>query len=188
MMKNEKCTMLVFVLITALMGCSTQRVSPVIAEGINDAIELAINDFLTSRLIKNDSRFSVTIHVDDEDVIILSIYGSDENKIFIGPDDKVGSVPYWFPTQYAEKEGKLFYWCDSTQVITNEIINVLAKFNHLDSTYVNGFNGDIPEFIINDSKKGADYYFCKKNLSRYRRVITNLSIGWYSPPKLDCSK
>jgi hypothetical protein len=83
------------------------------------------------------------------------------------------------PTRYVIKKGKLFYWRDKNYPITEELISVLRKNNLLEDydMFPNGFD---------DSKKGADYYFCKNNLSIYKRVISRLAPGGYEPPKLKC--
>jgi hypothetical protein len=84
------------------------------------------------------------------------------------------------PSRYIIKNGKLFYWWDDNYSVTEEIITVLWKYNLLQTDLI------IPEFSIDDSQKGADYYFCKSDLSKYKRVITNIGLGYYEPPKLNC--
>ena len=48
-------------------------------------------------------------------------------------------------------------------------------------------NDSVFSVNFNDSDKGADYYFCKNNLSKYKRVVTNIGLGYYKPPKLKCN-
>ena len=46
--------------------------------------------------------------------------------------------------------------------------------------------GMLPDFIINDAAKAAHYYFCRDNISNYKRVVTHVATGYYKPPKLKC--
>ena len=128
----------------------------------NEAIIIAINDFLDNcSLQKTDSVFSVYIDIDNEDILGLSISGEYGNKIY--------------------------YWVDSINVLTEEIIRVLAKYNQIDSSFVS-YEKAYPDYLLDESIKGADYYFCKNDLSIYKRVVTRIAMGWYDPPKLNCNK
>ncbi len=84
------------------------------------------------------------------------------------------------PSRYVIEDGKLFYWWDDQYPVTEEMLAILWKYNLLQKDLI------IPEFSTDDSQKGADYYFCKNNLSKYKRVITSKGIGYYKPPKLKC--
>ena len=117
----------------------------------------------------------------------VSITGT-KNKLLPGESNKIGTnIPY-FPTRFLIYHEKLFYWYDSTNVITLELISVLSQYGHIDSLNVNGFVG-IPETSseIDERKKAAHYYFCKKNLRKYKRVVTNIALNYYKPPKLKCN-
>jgi hypothetical protein len=87
------------------------------------------------------------------------------------------------PSRYIEKDGKLFYWWDDDFPLSEEMIAILWKYNLLcDDTA--GLIG-IPEFSIDEKLKGAHYYYSKHNLSKYKRVVTNIAEGYYKPPKLN---
>ena len=89
------------------------------------------------------------------------------------------------PSRYIEKDGKLFFWWDNDYPLTEEMLAILWKYNLLcDDT--EGFIG-FPDHTTDDSQKSADYYFCKSDLSKYKRVITNVGLGYYKPPKLKCN-
>jgi hypothetical protein len=113
---------------------------------------------------------------------VYQIIGEDNPVIWLNKN-KVSVSYRAFPTGVMERNGKLFFWYDETQSVTDTIINTLYKYNFVDTMIVNMY---IPDRIINDAKKGADYYFCKDNLSKYKKVITNRAIGHYKPPKLKC--
>ena len=157
-------------------------------------------------MYKNDSVFSVNFNdsVFNEAVLIrvnertmqwkrgslsknlvsVEISASPEYKFLITSNTKVGSKGY-LPSRHIIKEGKLFYWFDDSYPFTQEMLDFLWKYNLLqddDSGLI-----IFPDNPINDSKKGADYYFCKNDLSKYKRVVTNIGLGYYKPPKIKCN-
>lgn len=152
----------------------------------NGAIKIAVNDFFDNcNLLKTDSVFSVSIYIDNDDILGLSILGVNENKIYPSLNDKIGDKTTIFPSHYIEKNNKLIYWGDSISTLSEDIVKVLSRYNQIDSTFVNEEQA-YPDFVIDESIKGAHYYFCKNNLAKFKRVITNKAMGWYAPPKLKC--
>lgn len=176
-----------FALIAILFICCSAMKNGISASDLhNEAIKIAINDFLNKcKLNKTDSVFSVNIYIDDEDILGLSISGVHENKIYPSFNDRIGELTDKFPTDYIERDNKLIYWSDSTQILSEDIVRVLAKYDRIDSTFVNDEKA-YPEFVIDETIKGAHYYFCKNDLSKFKRVVTNKAIGWYDTPKLKC--
>ena len=166
------------------------------------AIYEAITDFADNcRLFKQDSIFHIRIQdtlkhytlqrnqgalkwICDSvyaNLFVINIIPS-INKLFYFPDAVVGSKGK-LPSRYVIVKGKLFYWDDDDYPLTEETLSVLKKYDAL-TDMIN--DGMLPETVIDDSQKGASYYFCKNNLSIYKKVITNLSTGFYNPPKLRC--
>ena len=94
----------------------------------------------------------------------------------------VGSKGF-LPSRHIIKDGKLFYWWDNNYPMTEEMLAILWEFDLLFD------NTDrlipFPSFSTG-AQKGAHYYFCRNNLSRFRRVITNIGLGYYRPPRLRC--
>lgn len=183
-----------------LLGCSSLKKSMIITK--KDLKETVINnaiiDFSTNcDLFKKDSVFSVNFQDSVFNRAVLE--GSNEHtyswkrgalydqlvSVEIGAsyykhyysEDTKGKLP----TQYIIKNGKLFYWWDDNVPVTKEIIAVLWRYNLLQTDFL------IPNFSINDNQKGAHYYFCKNDLSNYKRVITKIGLGYYKPPKLRCN-
>lgn len=176
-----------FILFTSLICASCVQWKSMIVSngGQQQAIENAITDFVHScSLFKQDSIFSVTME-DWGDVIVVGISGViDENKlythshIYVGAEaDSIG----FFPSQFLVVNEKLFYWHDPKQKITQELFDVLYKYDRISTI-------NWPTWTIDDAKKGADYYFCKNNLRKYKRVVTRTARGWYDSPKLNCKK
>ena len=86
------------------------------------------------------------------------------------------------PTRFLEKEGKLFIWKDLDHEFDSDIMDILIKYDKIDSVANMGKFED----VIDDAKKGMHYYFCKEDFSRFKSVKTNIALGYYEPPKLKC--
>lgn len=177
--------LIILTLIFLFGSCSTWKNAMVVKGNQNDAVKNAIMDFLhTSRLAKKDSIFSISIKSINKDIFGVSIFGA-RNKISVVTENEVDYSYRSFPTKYFEQDGKLFYWIDSTENVSIELINKLSKMNRIDTAIVGKY---FPERSRDDSQKGVDYYFCKSDLKKYKKVSTNMAIGWYEPPKLECSQ
>jgi hypothetical protein len=164
-----------------LVSCATWKATLVSKGGNDDAIQNAICDFLySSPLSKDDTVFSIFIKEHNEDVLGISIYGSVQKPLVVKDGNTINYSG--LPTRYIESKGKLFYWDDSTRTVTPEVINIFKKYNHIDTAFLNVY---IP-IHINDAKKGEDYYFCRNNLLKYKKVRTRMAMGYYEPPKLRC--
>lgn len=171
------------------------------------AIHNTISDFAKScYLFKKDSVFHVSVEntfrrltlqingssakwVCDSiysNILVVQISG-ETNKIPYFSDAAVGSKGK-LPSRYAIIKGRLFYWDDNDYPLTEETLFVLKEYNLL-SNVIDVNNITFPDFTIDDSKKGADYFYCSNNLSKYlKRIITNIGLGYYKPPKLKCNK
>jgi hypothetical protein len=192
----------------SIFGCSSLRKSmATTGENLQEtAIQTAILDFSTHcNLFKKDSVFRVNfsdsvfnegfwLRVDEKSnkngtthirkrgslydgIVAVEISANVDYQYYYSEETKDK-----LPSRYIIKNGKLFYWWDDNYPVTEEMIAVLWKYNLLQTDLI------IPEFSIDESKKGAHYYFCKSDLSKYKRVVTNIGLGYYKPPKLNCNK
>jgi len=171
-------------LLILFTNCSTWKQSMISVGDTNDAINNAITDFIhTSRLYKQDTVFDLKI-TNVNDMLVIGIMGK-TNKLFVKSNNKIGtnSDPT-FPTNFVIKNGRLFLWYDHNKTISQELKNVLIQYNHLDSVWMKEY--DIPPYVVDDGKKGVIYYFCKKNLSIYKKTGSNTIRKHYKIPKLDC--
>jgi len=189
-----------------LIGCSSMKKTgtPIGANLQEVAINIAIQDFSTKcNLFKKDSVFGVSfedsvfseptlIQVDREKYKDRRTHQWERGHFLDGiVSVEIGSSYYQYyyseetksklPTKYVIKDGKLFYWWDENYTVTEGMIAILWRYNVLQKDCI------IPDFSSDDSQKGADYYFCKNDLSKYKRVVTNIGLGYYKPPKLKCN-
>jgi len=177
------CLFLITAILVLCGGCASFKKELIRSGSQNEAIQNAILDFSnTSRLYKIDVVFSVQTGYKGKKVLSVSI-GKNNMKMLLTENTKVGSKST-LPSRFVEKEGKLFYWWDNDYPLTEEALAVLHKYNLLQDDK----DGTIkfPDFVIDDAQKAAHYFFCKNDLSKYKKVITNKGIGYYDPPKLNC--
>ncbi len=165
-----------------LLRCSTTYFQK---SGFNDlsvvskALEYAISDFSERNFWgSKDSTFSVTAKVIDEDVIAISLSGS-MGKIVVTPEP--GYEAIW-ANQYIEKVGRLFYWRDENIKKNPQIISKLIEFDLIE--YVESISE--VELTNDHAKKSYDYFFCKKDLSTFKRFKSRQLVGDYPTPRLRC--
>lgn len=166
-----------------LASCATWK-NVLISEGNqNVAIKNAIHDFLNSEYkSKDDSIFYVYTEKISQEILGVNIM-STYDKVLISTEDSVTFSYKGLPTGFLEKGNKLFYWHDADKDVTDDLISTYMKYNLLDTMIVNVY---MPASTISHDKKGVDYYFCKNNLLKYKKVKTKKAIGYYNPPKLNC--
>jgi hypothetical protein len=193
---------LLFLLVILVLfeNCATWKGTLVSNGNLNDAINNAIVDFLHTTKLSNDSIFVVYIaeyesavynretnkviyNPKNESTFIISIDKAD-NKIYPREENKVDTYDKVFPTRYTIRNGKLFYWSDTTQVITLDIISVLKKYNHIDFDWHKEY--DLPPMVHNDGGGGMVYYFCRNDLKNYKKKKADSMQQQYRTPKLNC--
>ena len=204
-MVGNKLSLLLFVIV--LIGsCSVYKPQGTVNGNIQElAIHMAINDFSTRcKLFEKDSVFIVVFadsvyseptleRVNDsvfregrvlqwkrgnirEGIVSVTIGAASFYKQFYSEETKAS-----LPTRFEIRDGKLFIWYDYSYPLTDDIIEVLWRYDVLQTDYV------IPDFTIDENEKGAHYYFCKSNIYKFKRIITNIGYGYYEPPRLKCS-
>lgn len=148
---------------------------------LENIVQTAIIDFVASSnniVYKNDSVFTITAYELDENVISLSFYSPVNKYIVIeGRENRVV-----FPTNYLEVDNKIFFWDDVESVSDKNVISKLVQYNQIDTI---GQYDDVVG-IIDHTKKAMHYYFCKSDISNFKKIKTTMSIGAYKAPKLNC--
>ena len=120
-----------------------------------------------------------------EKAAIVGVNGAGKTTLFkiitdkISYDDGQIYIPKGTTVGYLEQNIDI----RSEKTIYEEMLSVLKKYNVLTDMI---YDGMLPEYSINDAQKGASYYFCRNDLSKYKRVVTNIATGYYRPPKLKC--
>lgn len=195
----------VFVIIVTLsMSCASYKNNLIRSGESIHAIENAIRDFSNKgKSYKRNAVFTLMV-ADTFYKMILEKVGQRDYKwkkgIMYQEIIGVSIIPYphpflfranveiekngHLPTRYIEKDGKLFYWWDPHYPLTEETLAVYRKYNLLKDD-----EGGLIKFLdiqTDHDTKSAHYYFCRNDLSKYKRIDTNTGMGYYDPPKGIC--
>lgn len=188
-----------FLLIAVSIRCTTKKEATSIdgyytiaKSSLHDAaIQTALYDFICSERSK-DSVFSISIYDppvvlrwSDErgrwvlkkqldELIMVRILPSD--FVFLLVDTtKVKDIRSHIPNRFVTIDDKFFYWEDNNYPVIKEVIDAFEKRGLLyrlsdPSKYLEYW--DIA-FKISDDAVGVDYFFCKNNLSIYKKMRFN---------------
>ena len=170
----------------AILSCKASKNISLAKGDINDAVQNAIADFLSSKQshVKKDSVFSIHVANISDDILDIGISG-ERDKIALFTKNEVDYDYRFFPTRIYERESKLFYWKDSTISVSKEIINKLYAMNRVDTTI---YQKKFPERTTDERQKVVHYYFCKKDLTKYQKKRTSIAMNRYEMPKINCKK
>ncbi|GEM_PF-1990593 len=180
---------------SVFISCTTTRVSDTKGKHTDDPIEVAIADYAkTSKQFKKEKVFVVTRYdtlykielVKSDSQVYKWVRGQIYDRILavnIISGNKQFSAKMC-PTHALEIRGKLFYWWEEGVAPTSETMNLLSKYN-LIQTDIDS-RTSLPERLTDDSQKGADYFFCRNNIYKYKVVNTTKAIGYYEPPYVGC--
>jgi hypothetical protein len=175
--------LIVFMLCYLFENCKTVKDLQQSKGDRNDAVKNAIFDYIDSKVFnKNDSVFFIRVMDINSDILGIVI-SAQKNKIsVIKEKDSILSYRL-FPTRYFEQSGKLFLWTDSTQKTPVDLIDKLKSLNRIDTAIIGKY---YPKKIVDDAQKAMNYFFCKNNLKKYKKVYTSIAMGWYTPPEIKC--
>ena len=162
-----------------LLSCKTYKKNIELTTENNDFIENAINDFSKTKLFKKGTVFNLKIESNIEEYILITIIES-KNKFLYSELKKIEDQT--IPSKYFELNNKLFLWWDNNFKPDEKNISVLKKYEML------YFSEDkfelLNEYSIDENIKGIDYFFCKNEPSKYKKVITTKT--FYKAPKINC--
>ena len=170
----------------AFGGCSTWKKSLKANGNQNQAIENSIIDFMhSSSLSKKDSVFFIKVNDIPSGIMVVNVIAN-YNKVLPLSDTKIGYQTNTIPTRYIERNGKLFYWYDSKEILTTDMVGMLSNYKIIDSMNVTQLVGIPKESYVDDSTKGVNYFICKNNLLKYKKITTSTAFGYFEIPKVDC--
>lgn len=97
--------------------------------------------------------------------------------------DTIGAYTKYFPTDFYEKNNKLFIWHDNNKRLDKKTVAKLQEYNCVDSLYHK--DNIIPIMDPKKFQKSMYYFVCKKNILKYKKK----KAMWIRPkdyPKLKC--
>lgn len=126
---------------------------------------------------------SVYIENVNEEILGIGI-SAERDKVSLFTKDEINYDYRFFPTRFHEYQDKLFYWKGSTMNVSNEIIKKLYKMDRVDTTI---YQKLFPQRTIDEKQVVVHYYFCKKDLTRYKNKRTSIANRTYEVPKINCN-
>lgn len=153
-----------------LCSCATSKwKNALMSSGtLDDAVNNAVTDFMhTSKFVDADSTFVVVAYTGGGPILVgispaYRIYPPERaDSGLVTCDKKVIN-------KYASTVGKNFYWWDTTQLITPELIDVFRRFGDIDFSWREDY------FIVppgvNKGETFEVYLFCRDNFRDYKKT------------------
>ena len=182
-----------------ICSCSSYKKALKMGEGtIDDAIENVIINYshVNNKRMNKGNIFILQNRSSEKDEFYNIAIGYYINKVILRSEHTIGSYTNYIPTKYKIYNDHLFLWNDSIQPINHETLNMLDKYDRLDSTYVKLAMGLIdsnnytpPRIIMQNDLKYKIYLVCKNEINNYKAIITNNSIPIekIKLPKMNCN-
>ena len=155
---------------------------------VRSFVTTAIDDFLTQKEASASDVFCVLIEdyvIDGSEIIGVTILPQDSRwKFLLSNEDSLGTS--FVSISYIERDGKLFYWDTDDSCLTQEVYDVLLKYDFIERR-------DVPsqEYLLGergyfqDGVKNYQYYFCKSNPNDYKRRYSSVA---KLPKRMKCSE
>lgn len=117
----------------------------------------------------------------NDNVFVVSI-SANYNKFVVKDTTATTLEARGIPTHYQKKESKLFLWTDFSYPSKSNIYKVLQDHNLLLPNNLDGLIefAEAGEVI---SSKSTHYFFCANDVSSYKKIITDVPLGYYSLPR-----
>ncbi|MCP1997575.1 hypothetical protein [Flavobacterium sp. HSC-61S13] len=161
----------------SLVSCNSYKSQLSEKGNYEDAIFNGIIDFSNTQLFLEGKVFFVNFDLKVEDYYAFSIMDNSDKLLF---SEKKAFSDNYLPNKFIIYKNKLFFWWDDNYGSDKDILEKLILNNKIQNEEESPFI----DFETDEKKKGAKYFFCKNNLKKYKRVITNLGI--IKTPKLNC--
>lgn len=168
--------LLILLSMPMLLGCATWRSELRKSPGIESCIYNAITDFQNrSKLYKNNLVFEISIKTDSIKGTAAIAISPNEEPIYSTPYEVAGTKPHhMILVDYIELDGRLYllYNGKRNKIITQDYIDVLKKYNLLDTSWYGVY--PFPPGMDNDGYVMDGYLFYLDTPLRYKRM-TKLS-------------
>lgn len=194
---------ILFTLISVVvLSCSPYKKDLVSHGNKNQTIKNAIIDFSnTSRLYRKHFVFKVQLidtlyskklekidernyrWVDDVpyiDFFVIRIAPVTNQYTYL-LSDSLGLGKSYLPSRHIEQDDKLFFWEDKSFKTTDKMVEVLKKYKMIRQSNLHA------TFSVDESQKAIHYYICRNNYKNFKKVTTNIGIGYYDAPKISCN-
>lgn len=176
-------------LIISVLSCNSYKKNIIKIGNQNDAIENAIYDF--SNTEKGEVNKVYKIRIDNESSDLYKFVVRNEINVYTYKRIKIGDKVSGFPSRFIEVKNRLYVWEDSTQILNKDIFEKLQKYKVLDSTIYKIQNKELPQnktplIMTDESKKYLNYFFCKKDISKFKKIKTSKYLSVSDYPFVNC--
>lgn len=138
----------------------------------------AINEFIKTNLFKKDKVFNVDSLLLKSDIVYIGI--NETTFKVLASENEIEKIP-----ECIEINNSLFIqrW-KTNKFDVKRSIRLLKKYGVLvDDTDENFFSFNVE---VDDTKKELAVFFCKDNNAVFKKIKTNIGIGYYDIPNLKC--
>lgn len=151
----------------------------------NKYISIAVNDFLKkTKSSKKHPVFIVSVSdsIGAEGELVGVAIGEFNYKLNLS-DGLTSGGNNGIKVGFKEIDGNLFFWRSSTYSDYDSSISIFKKFNVLMTADEVNSGMSPGSFSWN---KGTHYYFCKNNVTKFKRLKSRKGIGYYQAPLIKC--
>ena len=164
---------MLIIILSLLFGCYDTSDTLDVRPFVNTAID----DFLTRKESDKSNVFCVLImnhKIYDFDVLEVTILPEDPQwKFLLSNADSLGTS--FISISYIERDNKLFYWNTDDSCLTQEVYDVLLKYDFIERRDVPDQSWLLGRGYFQDETKNHQYYFCKCNHERYKRRYSSVT-------------
>lgn len=150
-------------------------------------VSTAIDDFLTRKDAGRSDVFGVLVmnhKIKSSDILEVCIIPEDAKwKFMLSNADTLGTS--YISISYIERDGKLFYWNTDDSCLSQDVYDVLLKYDFIERRDVPDQEWLLGRGYLQDGVKNHQYYFCKCNPERFKRRYSSVS---KLPRRLECTK
>jgi len=152
----------------------------------NPFVETVIDDFLRRKDASHSNVFSIGIWEyknNISDIIKLDVFPQDSLwRFLLSNADSLGTKEV--SISYIEKDNKLFYWDVSDSWLTQEVYDILMKYDFIERRDVPNQGWLVGERgYFDDGDKIYQYYFCKTDPNHFKR---RYSVYHKPPQRIKC--
>ncbi|MEE9348787.1 MAG: hypothetical protein V3U80_01930 [Flavobacteriaceae bacterium] len=179
---------IIYLLVMGLIfSCGSQKFQLKQKGNKDNARKNIILDYLYNYTEKSKEFFFVENFSDTKRLYVFRIEKYNTVKPAPSLTDTIGAYTDFFPTNYYEKDNKLFIWHDKNKRLDKKTVVKMQEYNCIDSLYYKGDNVDGAIIDTGNFQKSLYYFVCKENISKYkkRKAI------WIEPknyPNIKCLK
>ena len=150
-------------------------------------VTTAIDDFLSRKEAGSSDVFSVLImnhKIHNSDILEVSILPEDSLwKFLLSDADSLGTS--YISIAYIERNEKLFYWYIDDSCLTQEVYDILLKYDFIERRDVPDHGWLLDRGYHQDGVKSHQYYFCKCDPKHFKRRYSSVT---KLPKRMKCNR